>query len=71
MPTWEEVGRQLLPDYTPEEQRAFLLAPGTKVDVIETIDGDKYGSPHIMYKIKTADGRTGWVPKKWCKQFYK
>jgi hypothetical protein len=53
------------------ENRAFLLSPGTKVDVIETLDGDKYGSAHIMYKIKTADGRTGWVPKKWCKQFYK
>jgi hypothetical protein len=53
------------------ENRAFLLSPGIKVTVIETIDGDKFGSAHIMYKIKTADGRTGWVPKKWCKQFYK
>ena len=53
------------------ENRAFKLAPGTKVTVVETIDGDKYGTKHIMYKIKTADGRTGWVPKKWCKQFYK
>ncbi|MHC5040075.1 MAG: hypothetical protein ACYTHM_22435 [Planctomycetota bacterium] len=51
--------------------RAFKLPPGTKVDVVETVDGDKYGSQHVMYKIKTADGRTGWVPKKWCKQYYK
>lgn len=53
------------------KERSFKLPPGTRVDVLETIDGDKYGSPHIMYKIKTADGRTGWVPKKWCRQFYK
>jgi hypothetical protein len=53
------------------DARAFVLAPGTKIDVIETVDGDKYGSAHIMYKIKTADGRTGWVPKNFCKQFYK
>jgi hypothetical protein len=53
------------------ENRAFLLSPGTKVDVIETVDGSKYGTRHIMYKIRTADGRTGWVPKRWCKQFYK
>jgi hypothetical protein len=52
-------------------QRAFLLAPKTRVEVVKTVDGDKYGSPHVMYQIKTADGRTGWVPKPWCKQVYK
>ena len=59
---WHDPGRN---------KRSFKLPPGTKVDVLETIDGDKYGTKHIIYKIKTADGRTGWVPKKWCKQFYK
>jgi hypothetical protein len=49
-------------------KRLFLLPPGTKVDVIETVDGAKYGSNHIMYKVRTADGRAGWVPKNWCKQ---
>jgi hypothetical protein len=53
------------------ENRAFILSPGTRVDVIETIDGDKFGSRHIMYRIRTADGRTGWVPKPWCKQVYR
>ncbi|MCU0722324.1 MAG: hypothetical protein MUC63_01675 [Planctomycetes bacterium] len=59
---WQDPGRN---------QRAFLLAPKTRVDVLETVDGDKYGTQHVMYKIKTADGRTGWVPKPWCKQVYK
>lgn len=59
---WKDPGRN---------QKAFQLAPGTKVDVTETIDGDKYDTPHIIYKIKTADGREGWVPKPWCKQIYK
>lgn len=59
---WQDPGRN---------QRAFLLTPGTKVDVVETVDGDKYGTAHIVYKIKTADGRTGWVPKQWCRQVYK
>jgi hypothetical protein len=59
---WQDPGRN---------QRAFLLPPKTRVDVLETVDGDKYGSPHVMYKIKTTDGRTGWVPKGWCKQVYK
>ena len=52
-------------------QRAFLLAPKTRVEVIKTVDGDKYGTQHVMYQIKTADVRTGWVPKPWCKQVYK
>jgi hypothetical protein len=52
-------------------QRAFLLKPGTKVEVVETVDGDKYGTEHVVYRIKTADGREGWVPKPWCKQIYK
>ena len=42
-------------------QRAFMLKPGTKVDVIEIVDGEKFGSMHLMYRIRTADGREGWI----------
>ncbi|GEM_PF-2684469 len=58
--------------HTPSRnKRKFKLPPGTHVEVLETVDGDKVGSSHIMYKIRTADGREGWVPKGWCKQVYK
>ncbi|MHC4599642.1 MAG: hypothetical protein ACYS47_11605 [Planctomycetota bacterium] len=49
-------------------KRAFLLKPGTKVEVVQTVD-DKDGK--TMYEIKTKDGRKGWVPKTYCKAVYK
>ncbi|MHC5036322.1 MAG: hypothetical protein ACYTHM_03335 [Planctomycetota bacterium] len=49
------------------KNRAFKLAPGTKVDVIETVEGDPHGVEGVIFKIKTGEGREGWVPKKWCK----
>ncbi|MHC4599328.1 MAG: hypothetical protein ACYS47_10015, partial [Planctomycetota bacterium] len=56
---WEDLGRN---------KRAFTLSPGTKVDVVEITDGYEEGTPHVMYRIRTADGREGWVPEKWCKK---
>jgi hypothetical protein len=49
-------------------RRAFRLAPGTEVEILEEVDGDRFGTPHVMFKIRTADGREGWVPKSWCKK---
>jgi hypothetical protein len=51
------------------DERAFPMKPGTKVEVLETLDDEKQGK--IMYKIKTKDDRTGWVPKSHCKAVYK
>ena len=48
--------------------RAFLLPPGTKVEVLETVD-DKEGK--TFYKVKAGGDRTAWVPKSHCKAVYK
>jgi hypothetical protein len=45
-----------------------MLPPGTKVEVVNTVD-NKDGK--IVYEIKTGDGRKGWVPKTHCKAVYK
>ena len=50
------------------EERAFMLPPGTKVEVVNTVD-NKDGK--IVYEIKTGDDRKGWVPKPHCKAVYK
>jgi hypothetical protein len=55
--------------HTPgRKKRKFLLAPGTRVKVLKTVNGEPYGTPHDMYYIRTADGREGWVPSGWCKE---
>ncbi|MHC4781341.1 MAG: SH3 domain-containing protein [Planctomycetota bacterium] len=49
------------------KDRVCQLPPGTKVDMIETVEGDPHGYQGVLFKIKTADGRTGYVPDKWLK----
>lgn len=49
-------------------KRKFLLPPGTRVKVLTTVNGQKYGQEWDMYKIQTSDGRVGWVPSGWCKE---
>ena len=53
---------------TTRDNRAFKLPPGTKVEVLKTVD-TKEGK--TMYQIKDGDERTGWVPKSHCKAIYK
>ncbi|MCU0723968.1 MAG: hypothetical protein MUC63_10215, partial [Planctomycetes bacterium] len=55
---WKDQGRS---------QRAFLLPPGEEVENLEEVDGAKSGSPHVMCRIRTRDGREGWVPKPWLR----
>ncbi len=50
------------------DKRKFLLDPGTRVKVLKTVDGTKYGQEWDMYLIETMDGRQGWVPSGWCKE---
>lgn len=49
-------------------QRAFLLKPGTKVEVLKNVDT---AEGKTMLQIKTADERTGWVPNTHCVPKYK
>lgn len=51
---WKDPGRN---------SRAFVLAPGTRVAVLEKVDGEEFGSAHVMMRIRTDDGREGWIPK--------
>ena len=49
-------------------QRAFLLKPKTKVELVKSQDNSE---GKTVYQIKTADDRTGWVPNTHCKPVYK
>jgi hypothetical protein len=51
----------LIWDTPTRNKRKFKLAPGTRVKVLKTTEEN-------MYKIKTTDGREGWVPAKWCRK---
>ena len=55
--------------YNPRLARPGPL--GTRVKMIKTVEGDAYEYQGVIYRIRTEDGRTGWVPQKWCKAVMK
>ena len=57
---------------TPKRKdRAFLLKPGTRIEVTDTVDGEKHGGSGINNKVKDPKDREGYVPKKYCKAVMK
>jgi hypothetical protein len=49
---WKDPGRT---------ETAFLLAPGTRVEVLESDDGKKWESAYAMLRVRAPDAREGWV----------